>query len=101
MGAVNDGMSEGVVGSSPGLLLSSVVRSLLAGCGGGQLIGCGKGPGTELTGRTYDLEKTPGMTGTEPWWPYCSRGGAEGNNRLTMADRGREGAAAGIVGMPP
>ena len=47
---VNDGISEGEVESSAGLLLSSAVKSPLDGCGG-QLTGYGKGPGAELACR--------------------------------------------------
>jgi hypothetical protein len=107
---MNDGINEGVVGSSPGLLLSTAVRSLLASCFGGQLNGCRKGSGTELAGKTCGVEKTSGMTGTDAGRarmpphhgrPYYSRGGAEGNDRLTTAAKGREGTAAGAMGMPP
>jgi hypothetical protein len=56
---------DGVVGSGPGLLLSSAARSLLDGCDDGQLTSCEKGPDTELAGRTCGTEKTSGMTRTD------------------------------------
>jgi hypothetical protein len=96
MGAVNDGISEGVVGSNPRLLLSSAVRSLLSGCGGSQLIVSGKGSDTELACMICGAEKTSGMIGIDVGRarmpsnhgrPYCSRVGTEGDSRLTTADR--------------
>jgi len=88
---MNDGIGEGEEESGAGLLLSLSVRSPLAGCGGAQLTGCGKGPGVELVGRTYRAEKTSKMTGTDtgragmppnPSRPYGIGGGAEGDVRL-------------------
>jgi hypothetical protein len=64
MGTVNNEI-DGVVGSGPGLLLSSAARSLLDGCDDGQLTSCEKGPDTELAGRTCGTEKTSGMTRTD------------------------------------
>ena len=96
MGAMNDGIGEGEEESGAGLLLSLAVRSSLAGCGGAQLTGCGKGPGVELVGRTYRAEKTSKMTGTDagragmppnPSRPYGIGGGAEGDARLVTAAR--------------
>lgn len=67
------GGGEGVVGSSLGLLLSSTLRSLLAGYGGGQLIRYGKGSGTKLAGGTCGTEKTSGMTRTDAGRAECPR----------------------------
>jgi hypothetical protein len=74
------------------------------------LTGCRKGSSTELACRTCGAEKTSKMTGTgveragmplNHGRPYCSRGGAEDDGRLATAVRGKEGAIAGAVGMPP
>jgi hypothetical protein len=96
LGAVNDGIGEGEEESGAGLLLSLAVRSPLAGCGGAQLTGCGKGPGVELAGRTCRVEKTSEIIGTDvgraemppnPSRPYGIGGGAEGDVRLVTAAR--------------